>query len=278
MSISLTIEDQKGQVRVAPISDDHDPEPLTNTGEHMAAIGIKKMTWHPGDRVVVHKDKEQKFIWVQIDESLTPTLLYVPATTWTFNIPLADSDFPSQLDSAFRTQRHYLYARYADPWEVNEYRNWAVNTHDQVSESGAYPHATANVETRGESVFFAKNAIDGKFANHSHGGYPFDSWGINSQDDAAITIEFGREILIDRIRLLFRADFPHDNYWKQVAVRFSDGEVKTFKTTNSFEFQEFQFAQKKTKSIELFDLIKADDHSDWPALQQIEAYGYNLLQ
>ena len=94
------------------------------------------------------------------------------------------------------------------------------------------------------------------------------------QDDAAITIEFGREILIDRLRLLFRADIPHDNYWQQVSVRFSDGEVKTFKTTNSYEFQ---FAQKKTKSIELFNLIKADDHAEWPALQQIEAYGYNLL-
>lgn len=274
MSISLTIEDQNGQVRVAPISDDHDPETLENTGEQMAAIGVKEMTWHPGDRVVVHKDGNHKFIWAQLDESLTPTWLYVPGATWPFAIPLAASDFPSQLDSSFRTHRHYLYVRYAGPWEVNGYRNWAINTHDQVSESGAYPHATANVETRGETVFFAKNAIDGKFANHSHGGYPFDSWGINSQDDAAITIEFGREILIDRLRLLFRADFPHDNYWQQVSVRFSDGEVKTFKTTNSYEFQ---FAQKKTKSIELFNLIKADDHAEWPALQQIEAYGYNLL-
>lgn len=208
MSISLTIEDQNGQVRVAPISDDHDPETLENTGEQMAAIGVKEMTWHPGDRVVVHKDGNHKFIWAQLDESLTPTWLYVQGATWPFAIPLAASDFPSQLDSSFRTHRHYLYVRYAGPWEVNGYRNWAINTHDQVSESGAYPHATANVETRGETVFFAKNAIDGKFANHSHGGYPFDSWGINSQDDAAITIEFGREILIDRLRLLFRADFP----------------------------------------------------------------------
>lgn len=77
MSISLTIEDQNGQVRVAPISDDHDPETLENTGEQMAAIGVKEMTWHPGDRVVVHKDGNHKFIWAQLDESLTPTWLYV---------------------------------------------------------------------------------------------------------------------------------------------------------------------------------------------------------
>lgn len=278
MSISLTIYDAKGDVRIAPISDDHDPEPLTNTGEQLATIGIKEMQWQPGDKIVVHKDHDHKFIWAQLDDSLNPDLLYVPGDSWTYTVPLAEHYYPSQLDSAFRTKRHYLCVRYADPWEVNAYRNWALNTHDQVNDSGAFPHATANVETRGESVFFAKNAIDGKLANHSHGGYPFDSWGINSQDDAAITINFGRSVLIDRLRLLFRADFPHDNYWKQVSVRFSDGQVKTFTTTNSFEFQEFTFVPKQTQSIELFDLIKADDHSEWPALQQIEAYGFNLPQ
>lgn len=278
MSISLTIKDGQGKVRVEPISDDHDPEELTNTGERLAAIGVKEMQWQAGDQVVVEKDDDHDFIWVQLDDSLTPTLLYVPGKTWTYTIPLADNYYPAQLDSAFRTKRHYLYVRYADPWEINGYRNWAVNTHDQVNDSGAYPHASANVETRGEAVFFAKNAIDGKFANHSHGGYPFDSWGINSQDDAAIKVDFGRPIVVDRLRLLFRADFPHDNYWKQVSVRFSNGQVKTFKTTNSFEFQEFQFAPQKTQSVELFDLIKKDDHSEWPALQQIEAYGFNLPQ
>ncbi|KRN58448.1 discoidin domain-containing protein [Limosilactobacillus secaliphilus] len=278
MSISLTIEDQTGQVRVAPISDDHEPAPLTNTGQQFAALGIKEMQWHAGDRIVVHKDPDQKFIWAQLDESLTPDLLYIPGDEWVFSIPLKDQYYPSQLDSAFRTRRHYLCVRYADPWEIHAYRNWALNTHDQVTDSGAYPHASANVETRGEAVFFAKNAIDGKLANHSHGGYPFDSWGINSQDDAAIKVDFGRPVLIDRLRLLFRADFPHDNYWKKVSVRFSDGEVKSFSTTNSFEFQEFCFAPKQTQSVELFDLIKADHHSEWPALQQIEAYGFNTVQ
>lgn len=54
-----------------------------------------------------------------------------------------------------------------------------------------YPHATANVETRGESVFAAKNAIDGVRANRSHGEWPYESWGINMQDDAAMKLDFG---------------------------------------------------------------------------------------
>ncbi|MGN1280074.1 MAG: discoidin domain-containing protein, partial [Limosilactobacillus sp.] len=155
-------------------------------------------------------------------------------------------------------------------------QNLAFNPHDQVAASGAYPHVSANVETRDESVFFAKNVVDGKYANLSHGGYPFDSWGINSQDDAKIKVDLGRQVKINRLKLLFRSDYPHDNYWKSVSVRFSNGDVKTFATTNSLEFQNFYFDEVTTTSVELFDLVKADDHSEFPALQQLEAYGYNL--
>lgn len=65
-----------------------------------------------------------------------------------------------------------------------------------------FPHASANVETRGELAFFAKNAIDGKSANRSHGSYPFQSWGINQQADAALTVAFGRRISIDRLNFI----------------------------------------------------------------------------
>lgn len=36
-------------------------------------------------------------------------------------------------------------------------------------------------------------------------------------------LEFGRKVAVSRIRLYTRADFPHDNWWKQVTIRFSDG-------------------------------------------------------
>ena len=84
--------------------------------------------------------------------------------------------------------------RKARPYEVNIYRNLAENVNDQHGDVNCYPHASANVETRGEAVFAAKNAIDGVTANHSHGKWPFASWGINQRDDAEIKLEFGREI------------------------------------------------------------------------------------
>lgn len=40
------------------------------------------------------------------------------------------------------------------------------------------------------------------------------------QDDAAMKLDFGRPVLADRIVLYTRSDFPHDNWWQQVTIRF----------------------------------------------------------
>ena len=53
--------------------------------------------------------------------------------------------------------------------------------------------------------------------------------GINQQLDAALKIEFGREVLLDKVILTLRADFPHDNYWQQVTLKFSDGTHEVLK-------------------------------------------------
>lgn len=116
--------------------------------------------------------------------------------------------------------------RKAYDFEINHYQNLSINPHDQKEDTYAYPHATANVETRDDVVFFAKNAIDGKYGNLSHGSYPYNSWGINQQAEATLTIEFGRVVEVDWIRLLFRADYPHDSHWKEVTLCFSNGEEK----------------------------------------------------
>ena len=74
-----------------------------------------------------------------------------------------------------------------------------------------FPHAVANVETRGESVFAAQNAIDGNTSSNSHGDWPYESWGINRQDDATLRILFGRKVKIDRVILyLFKCIFARN--------------------------------------------------------------------
>ena len=127
---------------------------------------------------------------------------------------------------------------------MNIYRNLAENVNDQHGDVNCYPHASANVETRGEAVFAAKNAIDGVTANHSHGKWPFASWGINQRDDAQMKLEFGREIKTDRIILHTRADFPHDNWWVKATVEFSDGTSMVLDLEKTDVSQDFSFEEK----------------------------------
>ena len=153
------------------------------------------------------------------------------------------------------------------------YRNLALNVCDQHGDTGCFPHAYANVETRGESVFAARNAIDGVCENRSHGEWPYESWGINMQDDAEMTVDFGREVEADKVVLYTRSDFPHDNWWKQVKLSFSDGTEIIWDLHKSSLPHELAFEKKRITWVRLSDLIKADDPSPFPALSQIEVYG-----
>ncbi|GAF38710.1 hypothetical protein FC83_GL001987 [Agrilactobacillus composti DSM 18527 = JCM 14202] len=276
MKITIELLDAQGQVKSGAISSDQDPIDYRQSGENLVAFGTKAMTWEAGDQIKVTTEKPQQYLWVQLDETLAPSLVYLAGTQWTYQMPFAEKLIPSQLDTSFHSTRHYLAVRLAQPFEVNRYQNLALNTHDQYHETGLYPHAKANVETRGESVFFAKNAIDGKLANLAHGSYPFQSWGINQQADAALTVEFGRTVAVDRVDLLFRGDYPHDSYWTQVTLAFSDGSTLKLDTAKDLNLQTFKFASRQVQWVQLKDLQKAGDDSPFPALTQIEVYGYNL--
>lgn len=54
-----------------------------------------------------------------------------------------------------------------------------------MGETTYYPHATANVETRNEAVFAARNTIDGQINNQGHGVWPYESWGTNRFTEAS---------------------------------------------------------------------------------------------
>lgn len=159
------------------------------------------------------------------------------------------------------------------PEEIATRRNLAFNCYDEHGDTGFYPHASANVETRGEAVFAARNAIDGIFENSAHGEYPYQSWGINRDPNAALTLDFGREVLLDELRITERADFPHDNYWVKATVEFSDGSRLDIPLVKSAKPQSVTFEPKRVRSLVLKDLIRAEGTSPFPALTQIEAFG-----
>ena len=183
-------------------------------------------TYEEGDRIVLEISKEGEYAWVQFDDALGRNLVYLTGNAQ-YQIPFGEKRI-NLSPKAFSGNKHLISVRKARDFEVKSYRNLALNVNDTHENTTCFPHAFANVETRGESVFAAKNAIDGVTANECHGEWPYDSWGINRNPDAEMTVDFGREVEIDRIILYIRADFPHDNWWKKVTVTFSDGEEKDF--------------------------------------------------
>lgn len=177
---------------------------------------------------------------------------------------------------SFTGDIHLLWARQADPREVGAYRNLALNPLDSHDNTGFFPHVSANVETRGESVFAARNAIDGCYANDSHGPWPYQSWGINRDPEAELTLDFGRDVTIDQLVFTLRADFPHDNWWKQCTVWFSDGSKITPAFVKTGIRQTIDMAPRTVRWLKIGRLIKdEDDPSPFPALTQIEAWGRN---
>lgn len=231
----------------------------------------------PGDRILFETDETDSFYVIRVDGSMDEAYVYLTKEQVEYVIPF-DEKKVSYNPASFTGQRHYITMRKAEGYENGYYRDLAKNVMDQHGDTGCYPHAHANVETRGESVFAARNAIDGVLANELHGAWPYESWGINRQDDAQITVEFGRPVDIDRICLYTRADFPHDNWWVQATLTFSDGTAEVVKMEKSVKPHVFHIEKKQITWIKLSDLIKADDPSPFPALTQIQVYGRNQEQ
>lgn len=236
-----------------------------------------RQAYNEGDQLCIETDTPNTYLHLQLEDTLAPSFVYMTGTTFTFPIPFGDKRI-SYSPKSFTGDRHVLSVRRAYDEEITSYRNLALNPIDHHTNTALYPHAHANVETRGEAVFAARNAINGNIASDDHGAYPFESWGINQQADAAITIDFGKTVLTDRLVLTLRADFPHDNYWKQVTVTFSDETTQVLELEKTGVPQTFIIEEKAIEWIKLSQLIKDEnDPSPFPALTQFEVWGRHSL-
>ena len=231
-----------------------------------------EILYEPGDQIMITVAETDRHYKIRIDDTMDEAMVYLKHNKISFQIPFGEKK-KSYNQKSFTGEKHYLTCRKATDCEIAAYRNLAENVMDQHGEHGCYPHAHANVETRGESVFAARNAIDGMLANRDHGSWPFESWGINQQEDAEYTLEFGRPVDIGEIVLWTRADFPHDNWWEHAVLWFSDGSREEITMKKSEKPHRFLISKKKILWIKLGDLIKSDDPSPFPALTQIQVYG-----
>ncbi len=228
--------------------------------------------YNEGD-IIALESPENSFLLIQLDDVLEPALVYMKQTEFVYKIPFGEKRF-SYNPKTFAGPVHLLRARLATAEECALYRNLACNSHDTASNTACFPHVSANIETRGESVFAARNAIDGNTENRKHGNWPYESWGINKDPSAELTLDFGRMVTVDKLVLVTRSDFPHDNYWTQAEACFSDGSVLKLYMEKSEEPHVWTFPVKIISGLKLGKLVQdKDDPSPFPALTQIEVFG-----
>jgi len=140
-----------------------------------------------------------------------------------------------------------------------------------------FPHASSNSEYANNSNFLARNAIDGFTQNTGHGKWPVQSWGPDRLNDLWLKVEFGRSVITDRLDLTIRADFPHDQFWHEAQIMFSDGTKRSISIQKTGESQTFHFPPIQTEWIILTDL-KQREPLGWCAISEFAIMGRDLIE
>ena len=220
-----------------------------------------------------------KYVVVRLDTEMPESLVYVPSGEWTYNLPARDGKkdsiwrvLPPQ---AFLGNAHVMSAREAMFNEIAAYRNVASNPYDVRGLATAFPHATSNSECRGEADFAARNAIDGHAENTRHGPWPVQSWGPDQRTDLWWKVDFGRPVEVDKVVLYIRADFPHDAYWHDGTIEFSDGTTVKISLERKAAAQEFKFPKRTTTYVK-FTNLEQTKPLGWAGYTEVEVWGNDL--
>lgn len=233
---------------------------------------VYEREYQTGDSILLETSASGVYLVVMLEDSIRPAFVYMGGLRHRMSMPFGEKRV-CYSPKSFTGTVHLLTARCATRQEIVAYKNLTLNPLDCHENEVLFPHARANVETRGESVFASRNAMDGVYANVGHGVWPYQSWGINQNPDAEMRIEFGRPVMIDKAVLTTRADFPHDSWWASGTLEFSNGSEITFPLIKTASPQEVEFALREATWVVLKKLIKANDESPFPALSQIEIWG-----
>ena len=269
------IEAQDGQsARIAA--------PVSRAASSKAAALAFNREYQPGDRIIFGGPRRMA---VRLDKSMPECLIYAPDSSsgnLSYEIPYGRRE--QQTGSAYAPESfagdsHRVTVRALNKQERSGYRNLALNPCDlrQPEQTPAllFPHASSNSVARNLYDFEARNAIDGVVQNGHHGVWPYQSWGPELQPDIWWKVEFGRPVELDKIRLMIRADFPHDSYWKSAEAEFSDGSRITLHIASSAGFQEFAFPKRRVAWLRITKLVP-EDSSKWCGFVEVEAWGRDL--
>ena len=242
-----------------------------STGMDSAALVYNK-AYTEGDVITLTSSEKNQYLCIRLDDAISLAFVYFTEGEYALPVPFGEKKI-AYSPKSFSGKMHLLTVRTACSFEISAYRNLARNEYDHAANAVCFPNVHANVETRGEPVFAARNAINGNCENRSHGFWPYESWGINQQDDAEITVSFGRPVKIDCMVLFTRADFPHDNWWEQATFTFSDGFEMIAPLTKTAAPQKIPFPKRTVEWVRMSHMVKGNDPSPFPALSQWEIYG-----
>ena len=258
MRISIELKDRLGATLVSA------------SGEGAAQLVFDR-EYNEGDCFVVTAEPGSA-LRVQLDPAVPEALLWLPDGRMTYIIPGGEA-LTAYAPFAFRGTRHMACACVVPAFEAAQRRDLARNALDLPGGTGAYPHVSANAETRGESVFAARNVIDGCRANHGHREWPWLSWGVDIAVDAKITLDFGRPVTVDGMGIVIRADFPHDSWWPEATLVLSDGTRQVFEMTKTDAPQFIDVGRHTITWARIENWVKYDEPAQFPALVAWEVYG-----
>jgi hypothetical protein len=267
------IEVQDGQgARIAG------PENAAASSKKSSAKLVVDHEYQPGDRILLGGPQRMA---VSLDESMPECVIYRASSPGSASYEIPYGTEEKQTGSAyapesFAGKSHGLAVRALNKQELKGYRNLSLNPCDVRETEGVpvqiFPHASTNSVSRSLFDFGARNAIDGITKNGHHGVWPYQSWGPQLRTDLWWKLDFGRPVELDKIRLMVRADFPHDSYWKTAKVEFSDGSHVDLQIGSSADFQDFPFKKRRVSWLRITDLVPVDP-ARWCSFIEVEAWG-----
>ena len=248
---------------------------IKQSAEHADNIKMNiKKPYEAGDYISINVRKWPTALRISFDKTRPAANIWLTSDRMEFQIPFG-KETEAYPRGAFQADNSEITvaAISGEIWE--EYGNLSENPWDRRGETSCYPHCRANVETRDESVFAARNTIDGVTENTCHGEWPYQSWGDAENLEAEIIIEFGRMVWIDKAVIHLRADFPHDNYWKEAVLVCSDGSTEVLHLKKTRDAQEIHLIPRKVEWVKLKGMVRGEKESAFPALTQWAFYGKN---
>lgn len=251
------------------------------SGEGMVIL-YTDVKYSANDKLVVTLPEGEKYLALSLNSRVGEAIIYCPDGKFTYTFPNTSSIFPNTMDpsSGVNYQNNTITARLVTAEELAKVHNLALNPYDLTDAKGSYPHASTSNVNDNNLYWAARCAIDGFTANEGHGEYPYQSWGPNNNVKATdhFTIDFGREVTVNELVVVIRADFPHDSYFTGCTVTFSDGSTKQINLTNSALEQVIDLGGVTTTSIKLSNFTVETDGATTPyaALTEVKVMGTEI--